>query len=132
MSEMTIRTTRTGMNTSTTATPFTGLGLGEAPATTSALRSQTGRVEALAEQVQLLHGIITGWTGGLGDRLAQAPWGTAQINAAAEPVAMAGTDMDGLSDGLAGLTGACHAAMLVGAEAGAKAATGAAESFQPV
>ena len=59
MSEMTIRTTRTGMNTSTTATPFTGLGLGEAPATTSALRSQTGRVEALAEQVQLLHGIIT-------------------------------------------------------------------------
>ncbi len=130
MSELTIRTTRTGHATTTTATPFTGLGLGEVTSP-NILRAQTARVEALAEQVQMLQSIIRGWSAGLADRLSGASWGTAQINAAAEGVQASVGDPDAFTDHLAGLAGACHAAMSVGAEAEAKEATGSAESFRP-
>lgn len=129
---MSFRTTGTaGGGFTTQASPFAAPGgLGSAPATTADLRAQARQADALAEQLQLLTGVITGWRGGLGDRLAGAIWGTEQIDAAADALGGTGDDMTALTDGLSALAQACQDAITVGAEAAAKAATGVAEAFQ--
>lgn len=132
MSAMSFRTTGTGSGGFTTqASPFAAPGgLGSPPETTSDLRAQARQADALAEQLQLLTGVISDWRGGLGDRLAGATWGTEQIDAAADALTGTGDDMTAVQDGLSALAQACQDAITVGAEAAAKAASGAAEAFQ--
>jgi hypothetical protein len=132
MSAMSFRTTGAGAGGfQTQASGFAGpAGLNAVPETARDLRAQAGAADALAEQLQLLMGVVNDWRTRLGDRLAGAGWGTEQITVAAETVDGAGEDLTALQDGLASLLQACQDAITVGAEAAAKAATGAAESFQ--
>lgn len=127
--------TFTTTGTTTSSTGASGLagqsGLGEVPETTGQLRAQARHVDALAEQLQLLLGVIGQWSAGLVDRLAGASWGSEQITAAAEAVGATGEDLDALTDQLAALEEACRSAANVGAEASATSATGAAQAFQP-
>lgn len=104
--------------------------LSHLPQTRAGLRAQARAADCLAEQLHLLTGIISAWTGRLTDRLADASWGTEQITAEADALTGAGEDLGALTDRLAELARACEAAIAVGTEAAAAAATGAAERFQ--
>lgn len=133
MSTMSFLTSGSARNGFTTqASPFTGpSGLSAVPETAGDLRAQAAAADALAEQLQLLMGVVNDWRTQLVDRLAGAGWGTEQISSAADALAGAGDDPTTLTDVLAGLVQACQDAIAVGAEAAAKKATGAAEAFQP-
>ena len=133
MSTTTFRTTGTGTGSGNTAvTPLaSGQGMSEPPASPGVLRAQARQVDALAEQLQLLLGVIGGWAEGLSDRLRQAGWTTAGITAAAEQVSAAGEDLDALTEYLQALETACRAGAAAGEHVNAAGAAGAAEAFAP-
>ena len=104
-------------------------GLGGDLATVGAARRQARQADALAEQLGLLVGVITGWCRQLPDRLAGATWGTEGITGAGDAVSGAATDLPALVEALAALEHEVGAAELVGAEASAVAAAGHADGF---
>lgn len=107
--------------------------LNATPETTQALRAQAETADCLAEQLQMMEGIITEWRTQLPDRLSSAGWSTREITEAIELINGTGpntvTDLYSVQDGLSALHTACENASLVGAEAREKVATGEVEPF---
>lgn len=103
--------------------------LNSIPETTQTLRSQTETADCLAEQLQLMEGVINDWRGGLTDRLSSSGWTTREINEAIEIINGAENDWYSVQDGLNSLHTACENASVVGAEAREKSATGEVEPF---
>jgi hypothetical protein len=105
-------------------------------ATVARLRQAARRSDALAEQVQIILGMVHAAAGSLPDRLAQADWGTDAVTTAggrvAEAVAVPALNaqaLAGLLEQLGELDKAVDAAEQLGAEVLARQADGKAEAF---
>jgi hypothetical protein len=105
--------------------------------TVGRLQEAARRADALAEQVQIIVGMVQGAAASLPDRLAQAEWGTDGITAAGEAIGdtvtgVASLDsaaLDALLEQLDVMDGEVTSAEQLGAEVLARRADGQAEAF---
>lgn len=106
-------------------------------ATVGRLQQAARQADALAEQVQIILGMVHAAASSLPDRLAAADWGTDAITAAGDTIGDAvggqaslnGEALDGLLEQLDVLDGAVGAAEQLGAEVLARRADGQAVAF---
>jgi hypothetical protein len=115
--------------------PSGGLICGDV-ATVGRLQQAGRQADALAEQVQILLGMVHAAAGSLPDRLAQADWGTEAITAAGNGIgdavsveALNADALSGLLEQLDVMDSAVEAAEQLGAEVLSRQADGKAEAF---
>jgi hypothetical protein len=137
--QMSVQTTFTtvsaGSGGASSGMPSGGLIRGDV-ATVGRLQQAARQADALAEQVQILLGMVHAAAGSLPDRLAQADWGTDAVTSAADAVgdavsveALNAEALTGLLEQLGVLDAAVAAAEQLGAEVLSRGADGRAEAF---